>query len=447
MTEQFELSAALSRLGIEELTSMQKSASDAFSKGKDIVLLSPTGTGKTLAYLLPLMQAIDFASKRVQAIVMVPSRELAQQIDGVVKSMKSPLRSVCCYGGRPAMEEHRMIAGVLPHIVIATPGRLVDHLNKRNIEVDGIRTLVIDEFDKCLEFGFHGEMREAMEMMPLVRQRFLLSATDAEQIPSFVNMGRDKGEKAVRIDYLSGSDEVARRINLHVVKSPVKDKLDTLYCLLRTQGPRQSIVFLNYREAVERVYNYLCSEGMYCEMFHGGMEQQHREKALYKFANGTSNVLVSTDLSARGLDIPDIDNIIHYHLPLNEEAFLHRNGRTARWEAEGNSYIILHEEESIPEYVKDEPDEFFIPKKLPEMQLPLWATIYIGKGKKDKISKMDILGFLCKIGGLESKEVGRIDVRDHYAFAAVSRKKLYEVLRKVKGQKIKGVKTIFIEAK
>ncbi len=447
MVEQFDLSAALSRLGIEELTPMQKKAFDAFGTGQDIVLLSPTGTGKTLAYLLPVMQTLNATSERVQAIVMVPSRELAQQIDSVVKSMKSSLRSVCCYGGRPAMDEHRMITSTLPHIIIATPGRLVDHLNKRNIEVDGIRTLIIDEFDKCLEFGFHGEMREAMEMMPLVKQHFLLSATDAEQIPSFVNMGKDRGDKAVRIDYLSNGDEVARRINLHIVKSPAKDKLDTLYCLLRTQGARQSIVFLNYREAVERVYNFLHSEGIHCEMFHGGLEQQLREKALYKFANGTSNVLVSTDLSARGLDIPDIDNIIHYHLPLNEEAFLHRNGRTARWEAEGNSYLILHEEECVPEYVKEIPDEYFIPKKLPDMQLPLWATIYIGKGKKDKISKMDILGFLCKIGGLESTEVGRIDVRDHYAFAAVCRKRLQEVLHKVKGQKIKGIKTLFIEAK
>lgn len=445
MVRQFDLSEALSKLGIKELTSMQKSASDAFVKGQDVVLLSPTGTGKTLAYLLPLMQSLDAGSERVQAIVMVPSRELAQQIDGVVKSMKSPLRSVCCYGGRPAMDEHRMIAGTLPHIVIATPGRLVDHLSKRNIEVDGIRTLVIDEFDKCLEFGFHGEMREAMEMMPLVKQRFLLSATDAEQIPTFVNMGREN--KPIRLDFLSGNENVARRINLHIVQSPVKDKLDTLYCLLRAQGARQSIVFLNYREAVERVYHFLHGEGIHCEMFHGGLEQQVREKALYKFANGTSNVLVSTDLSARGLDIPDIDNIIHYHLPLNEEAFLHRNGRTARWEAEGNSFLILHEEESVPEYLKEIPDEYFIPKKLPDIPLPLWATLYIGKGKKDKISKMDILGFLCKIGGLESNEVGRIDVRDHYAFAAISRRQLYEVLRKVKGQKIKGIKTIFIEAK
>ena len=431
----------LSALGISQLSEMQLSVSKIWKEqeDKDIVLLSPTGSGKTIAYLLPLMERIDTGKDSVQAVVIVPSRELAMQTDEVVKNMKAGVRSICCYGGRPAMDEHRRMNAVLPHIIIATPGRLVDHLNKSNFEVADVRTLVIDEFDKSLEFGFQEEMQEAISMLPLVKKKVLLSATDAEQIPQFVDLN-----ETVRIDYLKAEE----RVSFSIVHSPQKDKLNTLLDLLRALGDAKSIIFLNYRDAVGRVYDFLKAQGVACEMFHGGMEQDRRERAIYKFSNGTSHVLVSTDLGSRGLDIPDTDCIIHYHLPLNEEAYTHRNGRTARWEAEGRAFMILNEEETLPEYIDEHTvQEFYIPKKLPPIAQPKMATIYIGKGKKDKLSKMDVLGFLCKIGGLERNDVGRIDVRDHCSYAAVSRTVIKDVLNRVEGQKIKGIKTIFREAK
>lgn len=430
----------LTKIGVSELSDMQRETLRVFSEtANDIILLSPTGSGKTLAYLLPLLDAIDVESDAVQAVVVVPSRELAQQTDGVVRSLKTEVRSMACYGGRPAMDEHRRLLGVRPHLVIATPGRLLDHLGKQNFETAWVRTLVLDEFDKCLELGFQDEMQEALSLLPRVERRVLLSATDAAQIPCFVNAGN-----AVRLDFL----EANVRVGIHFVRSPLKDKLNTLLDLLRTLGDVQSMVFLNHRDAVERVYDFLWHEGVACEMFHGGMEQERRERAIYKFSNGTSNVLVSTDLGARGLDMPDTDCIIHYHLPLNRDAFVHRNGRTARWEAEGRAFLILNEEETLPEYIDERTvGAYFIPKKLPRVCQPRMATIYIGKGKKDKLGKIDIFGFLCKIGGVERQDVGRIDVREHCAYAAVSRSLLETVLQRIEGQKIKGVKTIFREAK
>lgn len=427
------------KLGITELNELQKEAMERFPEGSDMLILSPTGSGKTLAFLLPLVEKIDVTSDRVQAVIITPSRELALQIDGVVKQMKCGVRSVSCYGGRAAMDEHRIMDGILPHIVIATPGRLVDHLQKDNFDASDVETLVIDEYDKCLEFGFEKEMSEAFSLLPSVRQKVLCSATSA------VNL-----KLPVILDYLRNEEETESRISLHVVHSPIKDKLETLICLLRCFGQKQTIVFLNYRDAVERTYNFLKMEGVQCEMFHGAMDQERRERSIYKFSNGTSNVLVSTDLASRGLDFPDIDNVIHYHLPLNEEAYIHRNGRTARWEAEGNSYFLINEEERVPEYVVEkngELPEFFIPKNLPPVKPSIWATLYIGKGKKDKISKVDVLGTLCKIGGLSTKEVGRIDVREHQSFAAIHRDKLQDVLTRLKGQKIKGIKTLFVEAR
>lgn len=435
----FDYTQIFRNLGISQLNDLQIEAQEKFALRQDMLILSPTGSGKTLAFLLPLIERINTVLDAVQAVIITPSRELALQIDGVLKQMKCGVRSVSCYGGRPAMDEHRIMNSVLPHVVIATPGRLVDHLQKDNFDASLVETLVIDEYDKCLEFGFEKEMSSAFAMLTSVKQKVLCSATRA------VNLSLP-----IILDYLGSETDAENRISLHVVHSPIKDKLETLLCLLRCFGQKQTIVFLNYREAVERTYTFLKKEGVQCEMFHGAMEQERRERSIYKFSNGTSNVLVSTDLASRGLDFPDIDNIVHYHLPLNEEAYIHRNGRTARWEAEGNSYFLLNEEERVPEYVVEksgELPEFFIPKNLPPVQPSIWATLYIGKGKKDKISKVDVLGTICKIGGLTPKEVGRIDVREHQSFVAVHRDKLPMLIQRLKGQKIKGIKTLFVEAR
>ena len=429
----------LEKLGITELNEMQQEAGDAILRGKqDVVVLSPTGSGKTLAYLLPLVQLLDARQDDVQALVIVPGRELALQSDRVLKDMGSGLRSAACYGGRTAMEEHRKLKDVRPQIIFGTPGRLNDHLDKGNISPYGVRYLVIDEFDKCLEMGFHDEMARLLKKLPGVRRRFLLSATDTEQIPDFVQMGRTQ-----RLDYLMEEEQVPDRVVLYEVKSPVKDKLETLRSLLCELGDQQSIVFLNYRDAVERVDDYLCRQGFATSAFHGGMEQKQREDALYKFSNGSANIFVSTDLASRGLDIPDIQNIIHYHLPQNEQELVHRVGRTARWDKEGRAFFIVGPEETMPEFIDGEVEAYDISR--PSVLVPPSpknATLYIGKGKKDKISKGDIAGFLCKKGGLEPGEIGRIDVMDRYAYAAVSRPKLQQVLRQTKGEKIKGIKTV-----
>ena len=429
----------LEKLGITELNEMQQEAGNAILRGKqDVVVLSPTGSGKTLAYLLPLVQLLDARQDDVQALVIVPGRELALQSDRVLKDMGSGLRSAACYGGRTAMEEHRKLKDVRPQIIFGTPGRLNDHLDKGNISPYGVRYLVIDEFDKCLEMGFHDEMARLLKKLPGVRRRFLLSATDTEQIPDFVQMGRTQ-----RLDYLMEEEQVPDRVVLYEVKSPVKDKLETLRSLLCELGDQQSIVFLNYRDAVERVDDYLCRQGFATSAFHGGMEQKQREDALYKFSNGSANIFVSTDLASRGLDIPDIQNIIHYHLPQNEQELVHRVGRTARWAKEGRAFFIVGPGETMPEFIDGEVEAYDISR--PSVLVPPSpknATLYIGKGKKDKISKGDIAGFLCKKGGLEPGEIGRIDVMDRYAYAAVSRSKLQQVLRQTKGEKIKGIKTV-----
>ena len=411
---------------------------------QDVVVLSPTGSGKTLAYLLPVSQLVDAADDEPQAIVVTPGRELALQSATVLKNMGSGLRAMACYGGRAAMDEHRMMKQVRTQIIFGTPGRLNDHLDKGNFSPYHIKYLIIDEFDKCLEMGFQDEMSRLIKKLPGLRRHFLLSATEAEEIPRFVHMGR-----VDKIDYRMDEEQVPDRVHIYKVESPVKDKLESLGLLLRSLGDQSTIVFLNYRDSVERTNKYLVEQGFSTSFFHGGLEQKDREASLYRFSNGSANILVSTDLASRGLDIPDIDNIIHYHIPESEDGYIHRVGRPARWEAHGRAFFLLGPEEHIPEYVDSEVEDYEVPSadELPQPAKPRMATLYIGKGKKDKISKGDILGFLCKKGGLNSSEIGKIDVNDRYAYAAITRTKLRSVQNNVKGEKIKGVKTIVEEVR
>ena len=342
------------------------------------------------------------------------------------------------------MDEHKVLKEVRPQIVFGTPGRLNDHLDKENISRYGIRWLIIDEFDKCLEMGFQAEMQKLIKSLPGLQRRILLSATNAEQIPQFVNMSK----KGTLIDFLPEEEQTSERVTLYEVHSPQKDKLETLKQLLLSFGDESSIVFLNYRESVERVNSYLVEQGFTTSCFHGGLEQRQREDQLYRFSNGSANVLVATDLASRGLDIPNIQNIIHYHLPESQEGYIHRVGRTARWDATGRSFFILNSTEHIPDYVEGDVVEYTATESQYTIPaLPRMATLYIGKGKKDKISKGDIVGFLCKNGGLKADEIGRIDVKDRYAYVAIRREKVKQTLHLVQGQKIKGIKTIVEEVR
>ena len=428
-------SAALAKLAITGLTPMQEEALSACRQHRDVILLSPTGTGKTLAYLLPLIERMQIGVAGVQAIVIVPSRELALQIDTVWRSMALPWKAMSVYGGRAAMDEHRSMKGIDPSLIIGTPGRLNDHLEKGNIDARAVTTLIIDEFDKCLELGFQGEMQEVIEKLPQVRNRCLTSATDMEEIPLFTGVRRPQ-----KIDYLDAAQGESR-VSTYIVHSESKDKLHTLYKLLCALGGGQAIVFCNHRESVDRVGGYLREQKLAHEVYHGGMDQELRERALYKFRNGSSNVLISTDLAARGLDIPEMQHVIHYHLPGSEDAYMHRTGRTARWDAEGSSYLIMHSEERVPEYLTAEIEDYVLPERASRPEPPQWTTLYIGRGKKDKINKVDVAGFLYKKGGLTRDDVGTIDVHDYYAYVSVSRSKVRQVLSFISGEKIKGMKT------
>lgn len=427
---------ACRNLNIDSLNGMQKQMLETAQRPHDIILLSPTGSGKTLAFLLPVLQRIDPRAAGVQALVLVPSRELALQIESVLRKIAAGIKIVCCYGGHSVREESKSLA-VAPALIIGTPGRIADHLRRGRLSLDTLDTLVLDEFDKCLALGFHDEMKEIIAPLKEVKKKILTSATDSESLPAFTALKRP-----VKLDFLGSrksEENPTTRLSLYRIDSPEKDKLNTLLVLLRNLKPGLTLIFCNQRESVARVQQFLTDRGIIAEAFHGGMEQADRERALCKFRNRSSYICVSTDLAARGLDIPEVKYIIHYHLPVDLESFTHRNGRTARMHAEGEAFMIVGPTEQLPEYAR-QTTVFRLDPTANLLQTPPMATLHFAAGKKEKISKGDIVGFLTQKGGLTADEIGLIEVKDHYCYVAVARDKAHETLRRLRDEKIKGKK-------
>lgn len=410
---------------------MQQAALGATEKS-DLILLSPTGSGKTLGFLLPLLATLNEDTPTVQSMIIVPSRELALQIEQVFKAMGTGFKVNCCYGGHSVAVEINNLSQP-PAVLIGTPGRLAHHLRRKTFDTRTVSTLVLDEFDKALEFGFQEDMAYIIKQLPFLEKRMLTSATPMDDIPTFTGINNP-----LIINHLS---QPASKPNLtqKVVITEAADKLDTLFALICKIAVAPILVFCNHREAVERISDLLWDRDLAHDIFHGGMEQDDRERALLKFRNGSHRILITTDLASRGLDIPEIEHIIHYQLPHNEEAFLHRNGRTARMHATGTSYLILAPDEK-PAYLAELPETEAIPEN-PTVPGPTpWATLYIAAGKKEKVNKVDIVGLLLQKGELVKEDLGLIEVLDHSAYAAVKRDRIERVVRLVSNEKIKGKK-------
>lgn len=459
-------------MGFDRLNVMQETLTDVAVKGKDIVLLSPTGTGKTLAFLLPLIWFAKNGDERgfQQALVLVPSRELAQQIAEVFQRLRTGLRAVCCYGGHDyRIEQQALSALPAPTLIIGTVGRIKDHIEHERIITDSITHLVLDEYDKSLELGFEEDMKAIVGSLSRLQQRILTSATHSMPVAKYLgiqrfemidflpksshtenNLTQTTDKKNTSVVKRSGQAEsiTTGKLDIRQVKSPIADKLDTLFRLLCAlpQGA-QAIVFSNYRESSERISHFLSDQGIANALYHGGLTQDLRDKALIRFRGGSIRVMVSTDLASRGLDIPEVDHIIHYHLPSTEEVFIHRNGRTARAGADGTAYLIVGPEEYLPAFLNREPQFFNLPTHPQPFIAPQWETVYIGRGKREKISKGDILGFFTKNGGIDGSRIGRIDIQDHCAYVAIHKEIAGQVLEKVHGLKIKGEKTHYLIVK
>ncbi|TAH41774.1 MAG: DEAD/DEAH box helicase [Bacteroidetes bacterium] len=430
--KKYSLESIIKNLNIDSLNEIQLAALEAVKLKKDLFLISPTGTGKTLAFLLALISRLEYGAKYVQAVILVPTRELALQIESVVRQMKTSFSVTCCYGGHSVQVEKNSLSQ-FPDIVIATPGRLADHISRGHVNVSRVQTLVLDEFDKSLEMGFDEEMEYIIGNLKAVNKKILTSATEGEAIPVFVGINNP-----IKLKYQSESIG-NNLLRLQQVQCLDKEKLACLLKLLCNIADEPCLVFCNHRDAVERLSAYLEKKNIIHDYFHGGLEQVDREKTLAKFRNGSTRILIATDLAARGLDIPEIKFIIHFQLAMTEDAFVHRNGRTARMKAEGTAILLLNKTETIPPYINPKPEVLDL-KEMPLPSAPEWETLFVGKGKKDKVNKIDLVGFLSKKGQLEQNEIGLIEVKDYFSYVAVRRDKIKSLIKMVESEKIKGAK-------
>ncbi|TMM31210.1 DEAD/DEAH box helicase [Polaribacter aestuariivivens] len=424
-----EQSEILDKLNIAALNPMQKEAIATINKNENTILLSPTGTGKTLAFSLPLLEMLNPDLEEVQALILVPSRELAIQIEQVIRSMGAGFKVNAVYGGRP-MSKDKIELKHTPAILIGTPGRISDHFTNERFSKDFIKTLILDEFDKSLEVGFEYEMRGIINQLTSLDKRILTSATQGVEIPDFVGLSNPN-----TVNYLKATTS---KLQVKTVISPSKNKLNTLLHLLNHLGNQQGIIFCNLKDSIHNVSTFLESKNIKHGCFSGGMEQKDRERSLIKFRNGTNQILIATDLAARGIDVPEMNYIIHYELPLAVEEFTHRNGRTARVSAEGTAYVLKWKDEHLPDFIKNAVVQDI--SKQAERKQPFWETLFISGGRKDKISKGDIAGLFIKQGKLSKEQLGVIELKQDCAFVAVPAQKTSELIDTLNNVRLKKKK-------
>ncbi|MDH5610001.1 MAG: DEAD/DEAH box helicase [Cyclobacteriaceae bacterium] len=419
----------LKKLGIEKLNPMQEEALACIAENAHTVLLSPTGTGKTLAFLLPIFASLDAECTEIQAMILVPSRELALQIEQVARNMGTGFKINAVYGGRAGTKDkadlkHR------PAILIGTPGRIADRLRRDDIETKFIQTLVLDEFDKSLEVGFEAEMMEIVNTLTKVKKRILTSATQKSKIPPFVRL-----QNPVEINYLS---KKTIQLSLRTILATSRDKKETLVTALGQLNNQPGIIFCNLKETIGELSEYLTRHKISHGCFHGGMEQSDRERALIKFRNGTHQLLIASDLAARGIDVPEIRFILHYELPPRPDEFTHRNGRTARMNQHGTAYVLVGKQDLLPAFIGN-PKSLDLRKTVPPAPSP-WQTIYVTGGRKDKISKGDIAGFFLKQGRLSPDQLGVIEIKQDCAYVAVHSAQASPLIKLTNNTRLKNKK-------
>jgi superfamily II DNA/RNA helicase len=418
---------ALQALSFESFNEMQLQMFDVCEQSSQVVLLSKTGSGKTLAFLIPMLNVLkENKNNQIQSLIITPTRELALQIESVFKNIKSGYKVVSCYGGHNVqIEINRLIEK--PTVLIGTPGRIKDLIHRGELNLQHVHSLILDEFDKTLEVGFEEEVKFIFSEIDLLEQFILTSATKKATWPNYLPLN-----KAKTLDFIK--EDAMPELSYYAL--PANSELSDLKKLVGSFGNERSIVFCNTREECEEVFYAFKSSGLSGALFHGGMEQRFRERALIKFRNGTALTLITTDLASRGIDVDGVSHVVHAHLPSDEAQFIHRNGRTARMNKSGKVYMMSLAKEYIKKYTIDKLSLNAVPHK----HAAMYETLYISAGKKDKVNKGDVLGFVIKIGEVENDALGRIDVLDTFSYIAIKRSVVEHAQLKLDNQKIKGRK-------
>jgi len=434
----------LASLGYNSMTPIQAGSLPPILDGQDVIAQAKTGSGKTAAFGLGLLQKLEVKKYRVQSLVLCPTRELADQVARELRRLARAthnikILSLC--GGMPIGPQ----IGSLEHgahIIVGTPGRIEDHLRKQTLDFSHVTTLVLDEADRMLDMGFQQSLDAILAHVPTNRQTLLFSATYPDQISALAKRVM-RNPVNVKVDETHDNASIRQlfyRIELN------KHRMAALRLLLLKFRPESALVFCNTKRETEEVADELRSHGLGAIALHGDLEQRARDQAMVRFANRSASILVATDVAARGLDIDDLDAVINYQIARDPEVHVHRIGRTGRAGKKGIACTLFSEKETFrTDRLADYLGTDILPEALPPYSLlekpaykPTMVTLQIDGGKKQKIRPGDILGALTGSGGIAGKQVGKIHVFDQCAYVAVSRDAAKPALKKLVEGKLKG---------
>lgn len=434
----------LKELHFDKMTPVQAQAIPLLLEGRDLIGQSQTGSGKTAAFALPLLQKIRVEVRELQALVICPTRELCTQVAREIRKLgrrRQALQVLVVCGGQPIGPQISALRKGT-HVVVGTPGRLVDLIHKSRLETSNIETLVLDEADRMLEMGFEDDMRVIMAEMPARRQTVLFSATFPDSIQSLSESFQQDPATVV----IENSATALPAIEQIAFSAENEEKPTLLMRLLRKRAPEAALIFCNLKATTGEVGQFLQREGFSAEFLHGDLEQRERDEVLAKFRNGSIRFLVATDVAARGLDIASLPLVINYDLPQEAEVYVHRIGRTGRAGQSGVaiSLVATHDQLKMVEIqrhtgLRFEPGQLG-PRGEPQIPQPAaMQTLFIGGGRKDKVRPGDLLGALTgEAGGLRGTDVGHIEIHDRFSYVAVTRALAPTAFQRLSQGRIKG---------
>ena len=424
------------------MTPVQEKSLPFILENKDLIVKAKTGSGKTAAFGIGLLQKLQVKKFRIQSLVLCPTRELADQVAKELRMIAKfthniKILTLCggvAFGPQVGSLKHNA------HIIVGTPGRVLKHLKKETLSLEFLETLVLDEADRMLDMGFIEEIQEVISFAPKQRQTLLFSATYPDEI---VNLSKSIQKDAISIE--TASVEVANKIVERFYEIDESSKTDVLTKIFTTFKPTNAIVFCNMKISCDELAKDLQDNGVDALALHGDMEQYDRNDVLVQFSNNSCSVLIATDVAARGLDIKELAMVVNYDMPHESETYTHRIGRTGRAGAEGLAFTLF-----TPSQIQHM-DEYRDDKKLFEntndlrtdknfKMRPPYVTLVIEGGKKDKVRKGDILGALTGDAGLNAKAIGKIDVYDRQSYVAIESNAIDDAYKKLKSGKIKGKK-------
>lgn len=464
-----EILKALDALGYKEPSDVQQRVIPELLQGKDVIVKSQTGSGKTAAFGIPLCENINWDEQKPQALVLTPTRELAIQVKEEIMSIGrfKRVRPVAVFGKQPFSDQARELKQ-RTHIVVGTPGRVMDHIDRGSLDTSNIKYLIIDEADEMLNMGFIDQVRDILRGLNKSRQSILLSATISEEI---LNLCNEYMNNPISIE-IKAQKLITDNISHELYKVNEQYKMEELNKLLITESPKTAVVFCKTKENVDKVFEALVRKKYSIGKIHGGMLQKERMDQMERFKKGNFRILIATDVAARGIDVEGITHVINYDLPVEKEAYVHRIGRTGRAGAKGKALSLVNQYEdrllnTIQEYIgfevplKDLPSLEQVKAKEVEAIKILKSNptvkkqkakavskditkIYLNGGKKKKIRPGDIVGAISRIEGITAEDIGIIDVQDTVSYVDILNGKGNKVIEGLRNGTIKG-KTLKIE--